>query len=65
MEKFEPLLTREAVSKLLGVSLRTVDYLKSSGKLSAVHIQRSVRFLPEEVRQFVAENTTRSGVGIL
>ncbi|QDT54779.1 Helix-turn-helix domain protein [Caulifigura coniformis] len=61
----EALLTREDVAEALAVSLRTVDYLRSSGKLSAVHIQRSVRFLPDEVRKFVAENTTRSGLGIL
>jgi excisionase family DNA binding protein len=61
----ESLLKRADVAKLLNVSLRTVDYLASSGKLRTVRIVRSVRFHPEEIRAFIAENSRQSGVGIL
>ena len=61
----EQLLKRQDVARLLNVSLRTVDYLASSGKLRTVRIVRSVRFIPSEVRQFIAENVRQSGVGVL
>ena len=50
----EPLWTRQRAADYLGLSLRSVDRLVVAGELRRVRIgARAVRFIGDEVRQFV------------
>lgn len=54
------LLDRQTAASLLGVSLRTIDNLISSGDLAAVHIGRAVRLRPSAIDYFIEANETRA-----
>jgi excisionase family DNA binding protein len=48
------LLNRKNAGTILGVSLRTVDHLISSGDLAVIRIGKSVRIRPEALDDFIA-----------
>jgi|UniRef100_UPI0037844EDB excisionase family DNA binding protein len=54
--KFDPLLTPKQLAKRWQVDPITIRRWRKSGKLSAHHIGRSVRFSPEEIARFEAES---------
>jgi excisionase family DNA binding protein len=47
------LLDKSEVSKLLFVSVRTVDRLRESGELKALRVRGSIRFSEDDVRGFL------------
>jgi excisionase family DNA binding protein len=53
----ERLLTKKEVGERLGVSTRTVDRLRSIGKLPAVKFGGVVRFRPADVDRLVNRQT--------
>jgi excisionase family DNA binding protein len=53
------LLDRHQAAAQLGVSLRTIDNLISSGDLSAIHIGRAVRIRPSALEYFCEANESR------
>lgn len=55
------LLTRPAVAKELGLSLRTVDQLIANGDLPIVKIGKSVRIRPASLENLIEARETRSG----
>ena len=55
------LLDKSEVSKLLLVSVRTVDRLRESGELKALRVRGSIRFSEDDVRAFL-ESQRREGV---
>jgi predicted DNA-binding transcriptional regulator AlpA len=46
-------LNKNQVAELLQISERQVDYLRQTGKLAWVKIERSVRFRLEDVEDYV------------
>jgi excisionase family DNA binding protein len=55
------LIERSEVASLLGVSLRTVDRLRSSGELRAIRIRGSIRFAAQDVEAYVASKRQAGG----
>lgn len=51
--RMEPLIGTEEVSKILGLSARTIYSLVNRGDLPAYRLGRLVKFKPAEVRDFV------------
>jgi excisionase family DNA binding protein len=47
------LLDKSEVSRLLFVSVRTVDRLRESGELKALRVRGSIRFSEDDVRRFL------------
>lgn len=54
MEKL--LIPRKEAAALLSVSVDTLDWLRSSGKIKAVVIGARVYYSPEELRAFVMKD---------
>lgn len=54
------LYTAEEVSKLLGISTRTLYTLSSHGKLPCIKVGRSVRYDPKDIETYI--NRQRSEV---
>jgi len=52
----EEWLTKEQVLAILQVSLRTLEYLKSSKKLSYSKVGRTVRFKTSDVEKLLNDN---------
>jgi excisionase family DNA binding protein len=63
LEKFNmtKLLSRAEVSKMLGVSTRTIDRLKARGLLPVTKVLSTVRFNPADVQAFL-DSQRREGV---
>jgi len=57
----EKLLTRAEVSKLLALSLRSVDRLRARGILPAVNLLTTVRFRLEDVQKLIAPRQGTNG----
>ena len=55
-----PLLNRPEAKAILGVSLRTVDELISSGDLPVVRLGRSVRIRPSAIEYLIEARETRA-----
>jgi excisionase family DNA binding protein len=51
------MLTRMQVASVLGVSLSTVDRLIRTGTLKSIHIRKSVRVDPGELKAFMKRGT--------
>jgi excisionase family DNA binding protein len=47
------LLDKSEVSKILLVSVRTVDRLRQSGELKALRVRGSIRFSEDDVRAYL------------
>jgi len=54
------LMTKRETAALLGVSVRTVERLVTSGSLSPVQVSRSVRFLRADLDTYLAGLRSRS-----
>jgi excisionase family DNA binding protein len=57
------MLTRMQVASVLGVSLSTVDRLIRTGTLKSIHIRKSVRVDPGELKAFMKRGTQQSACG--
>lgn len=55
-----PLLNRKEAGTILGVSLRTIDELVSSGDLPVVRLGRSVRIRPSAIDYLIEARETRA-----
>jgi excisionase family DNA binding protein len=55
-----PLHDREEAAKILRVSTRQVGNLIASGDLAHVKIRGSVRFRPDDLKNFIESRTVRS-----
>ena len=53
------LLDRHQAATQLGVSLRTIDSLISTGDLAAIHIGRAVRIRPSALEYFCEAHESR------
>ena len=62
MEEDLKLLTKKSVADILGKSVRSVDRMVASGKLSIVLVEGSVRIKLSEVKNYIERNTIRNGV---
>lgn len=58
----ETLWTRAEVATRLGVSLKTIDRLRSRGLLPFVRLLRAVRFRPGDVRRLTDQLAVPTGV---
>jgi len=54
-----PLLTRQQAAAHLGVSLRTIDNLATSGDLPSIKIGRVVRIRPSAIEYYCEAHETR------
>jgi excisionase family DNA binding protein len=52
-DSMEPLIDRRQGARILGISVRHLEYLITRGQLPAVRIGRRVLLLPEDVRAFI------------
>lgn len=55
-----PLLNRKEAGIILGVSLRTVDELVSTGDIPVVRLGRSVRIRPSAIDYLIEARETRN-----
>ncbi len=55
-----PLLNRKEAGTILGVSLRTVDELVSSGDLPVVRLGRAVRIRPSAIDYLIEARESRT-----
>jgi len=55
-----PLLNRKEAGIILGVSLRTVDELVSTGDIPVVRLGRSVRIRPSAIDYLIEARETRT-----
>ena len=55
------LLNSKDVAEVLRISSSKVYKLMRCGELPAVHIGKSIRVKPEDLKTFIAENTTIGG----
>ena len=53
------LLDKRQAARLLNVSPRTLDRLRSQGQIEAVKIRSRVLFRPEAVTAFIHKNSTK------
>jgi excisionase family DNA binding protein len=56
------LLTRHEAAEMLGLSVRKIDLLVSSGDLPAVRIGRSIRIRPSALDYLIESRESRSNV---
>lgn len=50
------LLTKEEAAKLLGVSVRSIEYLRERGRLKSVRVGKAFHFRPTALEQFISDN---------
>jgi len=53
MTDIEPLLTKKDVCRILRLCVRTVDYMRKTGKLPSITIGRAIRFKREDVEGLI------------
>ena len=51
------LLTKKAAAEILGVSVRTLDRMRSTGQIKAAKVRGAVRFDPAVLQRFINKQT--------
>jgi len=57
----EPLMTKSAAAKLLGVCPRTIDNLIAAGRLEVVKVGTAARIDPKDLRAFIDQAKRPAG----
>lgn len=53
------LATKKEAAQILRISLRTLDYLRTSGKITYLKIGGQVRFRSSDIREYMEINTIK------
>lgn len=65
MSEEQSWLTMREVAKILGVSYPTIARMVQQGKIPAVKVGRQYRISPEQVKRFIAVNTTAPPIKVV
>lgn len=53
----DKLLTKVQASEILQVSTRTIDRIRSMGRLKAIKVRGSIRFRPADLETYIMKGT--------
>ncbi len=63
LERHEPLLTAAEAAYMLHISRTRLYRLIRSGQLPVLHLGRMVRFVPQDIRDFISRTSKRKVAG--
>jgi excisionase family DNA binding protein len=53
------LLDKKETATILGISVRTLDRLRSTGEIQAVLVRGAVRFHPSAIEKYISKHTSK------